>query len=118
MFIRATSQVNKKTGKSYQTHRLVEAYRNQGGKARQRTLLNLGAVFEIPKEHWKVLVDRIEEIIKGQKSLLEIEDALEKEAQRIAKIITHKFSEPDLLSQASPETDKSTTDFKLLTLTA
>ena len=77
MFIRATSQKNAKTGRSYTTYRLVEAYRNHDGKARQQTLLNLGAHFDLPKEQWKLLADRIEEIRDGQSRIIPLEPALE-----------------------------------------
>jgi transposase len=93
MYIRIVTQKNKVTGQAYITHSLVEAYRNAEGKVRQHTLMNLGTQFDIPKEYWKVLADRIEEIRRGQVSLFELDPILEKEAQRIAKLIIHKFSE-------------------------
>jgi len=88
MFIRATSQRDKKTGRAYITHRLVESYRNQSGQVRQHTLLNLGVDFPFPKEHWKSIADRVEEILGAQDSLFEFEPLIEKEAQRIAKLLT------------------------------
>jgi len=97
MFIRASSQVDKKTKakKSYTTFRLVETYRNQDGKVRQRTLINLGCHFNFPKEQWKPIADRVEEICRGQQTLIPLEQAVEKEARRIAKLVTKKYSEPD-----------------------
>ena len=62
MYIRHVTQKNKKTGELYTTYRLVEAYRNAQGSVRQQVLLNLGCHFDVPKEQWKVLADRIEEI--------------------------------------------------------
>lgn len=93
MYIRLTTQKNKRNGETYATHRLVESYRNVQGNVRQETLLNLGSHFDIPKEHWKSLADRIEEIRQGQKSIIEMDPVIEKEAQRIAKLIIRKFSE-------------------------
>lgn len=92
MYIRQVKQANKKTGQVYVTHRLVEAYRNQDGKVRQQGLLNLGSCFPIEKKHWKLLADRIEEICCGQKNIFELDVTIEKEAARIAKLITKKSS--------------------------
>lgn len=93
MFIRASTQRDKKTNREYTTHRLVESYRNQSGKARQRTLLNLGVKFDIPREEWKTLSDRIEEILSAQETLFKLEEPIEKEAQRITKLLAKKYSE-------------------------
>ena len=94
MFIRSTSQRDRKNGQHYKTHRLVESYRNASGQARQRTLLNLGVRFSIEQQHWKGLADRIEELLSGNGNFFLIDDALEKEAQRIAKLVTIKTAEP------------------------
>jgi hypothetical protein len=110
MFIRSTSQRDKKTGQHYTTHRLVESYRNHAGKVRQQTLLNLGANFPFSKENWKCLADRIEEIKNGQLSLFDVEPTLEKEAQRIAKLIRRKFSEKPTSNQQAKAT--LSTDFQ------
>lgn len=117
MFIRATSQQDKKTGQSYTTHRLVESYRNHEGKARQRTLLNLGTHFDLPKNQWKNLADRIEEIGKGQASLFDNNPLIEKEAQRIAKLISRKFSDfsnETEENQTAKNTDYQTVDINTL----
>ena len=119
MFIRASSQVDKKTKarKSYTTFRLVETYRNQDGKVRQRTLINLGCHFDFPKEQWKLIADRVEEICRGQQTLIPLEQAVEKEAGRIAKLITKKCSEPDKEKTTSATTsirDLQTVDINSL----
>jgi transposase len=106
MYIRIVTQKNKLTGQVYVTHSLVEAYRNAEGKVRQHTLMNLGTQFDIPKEYWKILADRIEEIRQGQVSLLELDPILEKEAQRIAKLIIQKYSET-LASNQKPTQKQS-----------
>lgn len=102
MFIRASSQKDKKTRCTYTTYRLVESYRNQDGKVRQHTLLNLGCHFNIEKNNWHVLSTRIEEICTGQDTLFTLDIALEKEAARIAKLVSKNAS----LRQANA-TDKS-----------
>lgn len=112
MYIRHVTQTNKKTGKRYTTYRLVETYRNQAGKVRQTALLNLGCHFEIPQKQWKSLSDRIEDICKGQESLMGLEDGLEKEANRIAKLVIKKYSglhhQPSQLEQE----EQQTTDYQ------
>lgn len=92
MYIRKVTQKNSETGKIYFTYRLVEAYRNSENKVRQRVLLNLGKNFTVDKEEWKLLADRIEEIISGQRILFEYDPHIEKEAQKIAKRVVHRAS--------------------------
>lgn len=69
MFIRRTTVKSRRTGESYYTYRLVENYRTTNG-VRQRTLLNLGAHFEVPKEQWSALARRIEALLHGQLDLM------------------------------------------------
>ena len=88
MYIRKSQQKHAKTGQVYTTYRLVESYRNAEGNVRQQTLLNLGSNFLFPQEQWKALSDRIEEIQRGQGGLFERDHGLEKEAERIAKLLT------------------------------
>ena len=92
MYIRSTTQKNSKTGRSYINYRLVESYRNRSGKVRQQTLLNLGTSFDFPKDQWKMLADRIEEIRNGQESIFQCDREIEKEAQRIAKLVLKKYA--------------------------
>jgi len=84
MFIRRTVSKNKKyDDEKYYTYRLVESYR-LGGKVKQRVLLNLGADFNVDKDKWSTLSNRIEDIIKRRESLFEIEKDLESLAQQYA----------------------------------
>ena len=83
MYIRQTSTLSKKDGSTYQSFRLVESVR-VGEKVKQRTLLNLGADFSIPRELWSELTGRIEEILSHAKPLFPPDVAIEVEAQRIA----------------------------------
>ena len=92
MYIRKVTQKNSETGKIYFTHRLVETYRNSENKVRQRVLLNLGKNFTTAQDEWKLLADRIEEIISGQRILFEYDRHIEKEAQKIAKLVVHRAS--------------------------
>ena len=83
MFVRRT--LTRRTGgRDYHSHRLVRSERD-GARVRQRTLLNLGGDFDLPKTRWPALCRRIGEILNGQTPLLDdVPDAVEDEAQRIA----------------------------------
>jgi len=63
MFIRSTSIKSKGTGGSYYTYRLVENER-VGNKVKQRTLLNLGRHFDVPKPQWAELAARISQLLE------------------------------------------------------
>lgn len=122
MYIRRTEQKNKRNGETYATHRLVESYRTAKGQVRQQTLLNLGSQFNFPKTQWKLIADRIEEIRCGQQSLIEIDPAIEKESQRIAKLIisiagddnqkikTQRKSQSDFIEKDVSQTEFRTVD--------
>ena len=69
MYIRQTSIKSRRDGEPYQTHRLVESVR-EGEHVRQRTIVNLGRHFDVPREQWPALVLRIEQIVSGQQDLL------------------------------------------------
>jgi len=70
MFIRRTQTRNRTSGEPYSTYRLVEASR-VGGAVKQTTLLNLGSHFDLPKEEWPALARRIDELLQGQRPLLD-----------------------------------------------
>lgn len=94
MYIRATLIRNSHTGERYTTHRLVRSMR-EGKKVRQCTLLNLGRHFDVPKDEWKSLCQRLEEILGLQAPLIEtVYPALvERHAQRIAAQLLARESE-------------------------
>ena len=89
MFIRKTTQKNSKSGVSYSTYRLVRTYRNVLGKVKPETLLNLGTQFAIAEKHWRLLTDRIEQLLSGAQLLFELElpMSVEQEAQRIVRVL-------------------------------
>ena len=68
MFIREIVKRNPGYRKPFVYHRLIEAVRTPKGP-RQTVLLNLGTL-DIPREEWKILANRIEEILTGQESFL------------------------------------------------
>jgi len=68
MFIRQAKTRSTSDEKSYFTHRLVESER-VGTKVRQRTLLNLGTNFDLPRDLWPELCIRIEQILNREQPL-------------------------------------------------
>ena len=76
---------------------MVESER-VAGKVKQRTLLNLGRHFDVPKSQWADLSCRISELLSPQQSLvlIELPTQLEAMAQRYAaQIIASRSQLPD-----------------------
>jgi transposase len=67
MYIRATTTKNKKTGKSYTTHRLVETVQTEKGP-RQRMVLSIGKL-DLPKPRWKELAKALEYRLAGMENI-------------------------------------------------
>jgi transposase len=88
MFIRRTTIKSRRTGEPYYTYRLVESIR-EGGRVRQRTLLNLGRHFEVPRAQWPALAQRIEALLGAQAELFaaELEPRWEQAAQHYAALV-------------------------------
>lgn len=93
MFIRQTKTRNAATGEAYVTFRLVTSER-VAKQVRQRTLLNLGRHFSLPKDEWPFLCGRIEFLLSGQRELVPepVSPAIEALAQRYAArlVVAHK----------------------------
>ncbi len=93
MFIRQTKTSNSTTGEAYVTFRLVTSER-VAKQVRQRTLLNLGRHFSLPKDEWPLLCGRIEFLLSGQRELVPepVSPAIEALAQRYAArlVVAHK----------------------------
>ncbi len=96
MFIRKSPIKKKDDGSEYYSYRLVESKRTEKG-VRQRTLLNLGADFALPREQWPDLARRIEGILSGQRSLFEINRDIENLAQSCAAKIITSYQDVDHL---------------------
>jgi len=96
MFIRCTTIKSKQSGTPYKTYRLVESER-VADKVKQRTLLNLGSHFAVPKSQWNLLSARISELLSAQQSLFTVElpADLESLAQRYAAQILASLSTPN-----------------------
>lgn len=107
MYIRRTSIKSRKDGSQYYTYRLVESRRTENG-VRQHTLLNLGVDFSLPREQWPDLTSRIEDIVDGQQSLLDIDSDIDNLAQNYASriIATHQdTSDPDAIDYREVDLD-------------
>lgn len=90
MFIRQTKTRSASDGGSYFTHRLVESKR-VGAKVRQRTVLNLGTNFDLPKDLWPELCIRIEQILNSEQPIFVPDPSIEKNAQHFySQIIAHR----------------------------
>ncbi len=83
MYIRRTTIKSRKDGSQYYTYRLVESERTEKG-VRQRTIINLGTGFSLPREQWPELASRIQQIISGQELLFELAQEIEEMAQNYA----------------------------------
>jgi hypothetical protein len=83
MFIRKT-KIGSSGNKNFYSHRLVETYRDANNNVKQPTLLYLGAKYEMAPECWPLLCSRIEDILRGQGTLMAIDDTIEREAQRLS----------------------------------
>ena len=91
MYIRRTTIKRRGTAEPYFTYRLVESVRTVDG-VRQRTLLNLGRHFDVPRDQWGALTQRIEQLLSAQAPLmpLELDAAWEALAQHLAARLLHR----------------------------
>lgn len=94
MYIRQTKISSRRSGDIYTTFRLVSSERI-GGRVKQRTLLNLGTNFSLPKDKWPELCARIEQILAGQGSLFPLAGDIEPDAQRYAALLVTKGGASD-----------------------
>jgi hypothetical protein len=112
MFIRRTQTRSRKSAQPYATYRLVQSTR-VAGKVRQSTLLNLGSHFNLPQLEWPALAQRIDELLRGQQSLLgpSLSDAGQALAQRYAaQLIALRPSQASITAAAAATAAKSQSD--------
>jgi transposase len=116
MYIRRTTIKSRRTGEPYYTYRLVESVRLEGG-VRQRTLLNLGRHFDVPRKQWGLLAQRIEQLLSQQNTLLaiELDPQLEAAAQRYAASVVRAKARFDD-GQAPEEADFQAVDVNRIDL--
>jgi len=88
MFIREVVKQNKGYKKKFIYHNLMESYRTEKGP-RQRLLLSLGKL-DLPREKWKALANRIEEIVTNQKALFGPDEEIEYLAQHYSALLIEK----------------------------
>ena len=88
MFIREITKKNPGFDKTFTYHRLMDSVRTPRGP-RQRILLNLSKL-ELPREDWKTLANRIEEILSGQQSLFPPPPHIESLANHYAQLLRRK----------------------------
>ena len=102
------------SGEPYYTYRLVESVR-RGEKVRQKTLLNLGRHFEVPKAQWSALSRRIEALLHGQLELMpeELEPQWEALAQQYAARILRERGE---VTEATSTEPNPTSDYQRVDL--
>ena len=101
MYIRRTSIKSRHNSEPYYTYRLVESVRI-GDKVRQKTLVNLGRHFAVPREQWPQLAQRIEQITQGQQTLFgsSLDPQWEADAQQYAALIIRTQSDITTRSSA------------------
>ena len=112
MFIRRTQTRNRLSGEPYSTYRLVQTAR-VGGAVKQTTLLNLGSHFDLPPDEWAALGQRIDELLRGQRSLLDTTlcDAGQALAQRYAaQLIALRPSAASIRAAAIAKADSGEPD--------
>ena len=100
MFFRRTKAANGLDGKSYYTYRLVENQR-MAMKIWQRTVLNLGANWDVPQSDWKAIAQRVEAIQQGQISCFEYPQHVESAAQSIVHRLRARDLNGDKLATGS-----------------
>jgi transposase len=108
MFVKEINKQNPGYNKTFVSHRLMESYRTPRGP-RQRKIIDLGRL-DIPKDDWKVLADRIEELLSGQQTFTTPPDHIETLAQHYAQMIRQKEMQ-SLPTAEKPVNDWHTVDF-------
>jgi len=88
MYVKKVRKRNGKTQKVYEYIHLVENVRTEKGP-RQRLILNLGNLDIYPTQY-KAFAKRVEDILTGQRSFLDLDVSLEKQARVAAEKIFRK----------------------------
>lgn len=89
MYIREIQKKNPNSPKVFISHRLIESVRTPRGP-RQRVVINLGQL-DLPKENWKELANRIDDLLRGyESSTVPISAGIETLARHYTKQILRK----------------------------
>jgi len=84
MFVKPLSKYNKTTKQRYSLYQLCESYRLDG-RVRQRVIIGLGKLEELPTDEQKILLGkRIEEMVQGKLRL-----SLEKPDEQVERLARH-----------------------------
>ncbi len=116
MFIREIKTNNRKTGKIYIKHVLVESIHTESG-SRQRTVMQLGKL-DIPKKHWPLLAEELQRRLSGNQMTGQLsfipdnktkrQQELEQSLQKIAdKAIGQHHAYKSLNPKKTPTAKKS-----------
>ena len=100
MFFRHTKAANGPDGKSYYTYRLVENQR-MATKIRQKTVLNLGANWDVPQSDWKAVAQRVEAIQQRQISCFDCPQHIENKVKSIVTRLRARDLNCDKLAAGS-----------------
>lgn len=104
MFIRQIVKRNKGYKRKFIYHALMESYRSERGP-RQRMLLSLGKL-TLPREKWKLLANRVEEITTGQQSLSPTDEEIEPLAHHYAELLKNRQAPPCIAEVSSSGTEE------------
>ena len=102
MFIREIIKQNKGYKKKFIYHALMESYRTERGP-RQRMVLSLGKL-NLPRDMWKHLANRIEEIVANQQNLYPTDEEIESLAQHYAALLLGKRMKAEEVKKEPEET--------------
>ncbi|MBU4329997.1 MAG: IS1634 family transposase [Acidobacteria bacterium] len=91
MFVKKVRKQNGVTKKDYEYLHLVESVRTEKGP-RQRLILNLGKLDILPSQY-QAFAKRVEDLLTGQRSIVGLDQSLEKSARGVARKIFKKQSE-------------------------
>ena len=92
MYIRAT-KTHSSDGRPAYSYRLVRSER-MGDRVRQKTLLNLGTTWSVPKELWRDVAVRVEELLSGQLSFILPSTEVEAAAEQIVRQLLARGMKP------------------------
>lgn len=112
MFIREIIKKNPGSDQLFVYHRLMEAVRTTHGP-RQRILLNLGRL-DLPREDWKLLANRIEDLYLGQQAFGMPPEPVEQLAQHYARLLRQREMQRAVVLEKS-EAEWETVDLQSLT---
>ena len=112
MFIRA-AKTHTANGKPAYSYRLVISQRI-GETVRQRTLLNLGTNYPVPREKWKQVTDLAEALLLGHPPLLEAAPDVQDAAEDIVTRLRARGFHAEALREHGPGPDVATVDLDSL----